>query len=509
MPMASTCSQESTTSSSQDGSSSSAAIYVDEQEEPPHPSTYLHSHRPPEINKSNNSLITNTQNNSLDAPHTNAHPTHHHNSQPQPPPLSQPQQPQRTRSGSASYTLHHHPRSSSSSSFSINVDDGTAAQPYTQTSSKPMRSYSHTKTSIFSDDYTAVSGELQAIHQPVLSAGILRADPTGPIAVHQQQEDERSSERLSVGYLVDRLSPKEEEQSEQNAAIAGMDEVREFRAVQPAQAQLRSAHRGMQQSAKMAEGAAGSAARGEREVLLRDLHPHLHRAVLYPLPVLGLHDQALVRFAATHHGVLLSDFVLYLVFDLGSLAAFFNQYFVFALKASADFDHLNSINNNNDNFCPSLIRTYIVYGFSLCCTGIIGSVLQSYTGIADEFVFFLTLPTSGCINYYLLRYCHSKHNASHSGIEYQYHAVPSNEESKYYHSKPRHHHHREHHGHHKEKYSRSSSNILFPTHHAGKLNKHHHHKLVATKPHKSHSHKASKHHTHNKHSQAMDDIVIV
>jgi len=100
---------------------------------------------------------------------------------------------------------------------------------------------------------------------------------------------------------------------------------------------------------------------------------------------------------------------------------FFNQYFVFAMARTTMNNHNPhnySASLSSDAFCDSLLRTYVVYGTSLLFTGIIGSVLQIYAGLADEFVLVLTLPMSGVMNYYLLRYCHHRE-------QHQYHAVPT------------------------------------------------------------------------------------
>ena len=161
---------------------------------------------------------------------------------------------------------------------------------------------------------------------------------------------------------------------------------------------------------------------------------------------------------------------------------FLNQYFVFALKTTS------ITNNDNDNFCDSLIRTYLVYGTSLFITGIIGSILQIYAGMTDEFVLILTLPISGFINYYLLRYCHNKNtknnknNKNHhnhnininNGNKYQ--LIPTNDgpsinshhhnsktKKKYHSSKTRHLKH--------PKYSKSTSVISY----TNKKYQHHHH----------------------------------
>ncbi|ETO24967.1 hypothetical protein RFI_12172 [Reticulomyxa filosa] len=62
----------------------------------------------------------------------------------------------------------------------------------------------------------------------------------------------------------------------------------------------------------------------------------------------------------------------------------------------------------DDSFCESLWRTYLVYGFSLVLSGIVGLLLQSWTGLPERMVLFLTLPLSGVSNYYLLRMCYQR-----------------------------------------------------------------------------------------------------
>jgi len=107
---------------------------------------------------------------------------------------------------------------------------------------------------------------------------------------------------------------------------------------------------------------------------------------------------------------------------------FFNQYFVFAMGRDRPSPAASSLPSSappspssSDAFCDSLLQTFLVYGCSLLMTGILGSVLQIYFGIADEFVLVLTLPLSGIMNYYLLRYCHRRERQHH----HQYHAVPT------------------------------------------------------------------------------------
>jgi len=57
----------------------------------------------------------------------------------------------------------------------------------------------------------------------------------------------------------------------------------------------------------------------------------------------------------------------------------------------------------NDDFCESLLQTYVVYGCSLIGTSIIGSAIISITNISPEIVLFITLPLAGLSNYFLLK----------------------------------------------------------------------------------------------------------
>ena len=151
---------------------------------------------------------------------------------------------------------------------------------------------------------------------------------------------------------------------------------------------------------------------------------------------------------------------------------FFNQYFVFSITGNS---------NNRENFCDSLFRTYLVYGCSLLITGIVGSLLQVYCGIADEFVLFVTLPISGIINYYLLRYCHQQNES------YQYQLVATSK-TKTKKTKTRH-------RHQKNKYNASVSNISYHSYpkHSSNVSK-------SYNKHRDH------HHGHQQYT--MDDIVI-
>ena len=164
---------------------------------------------------------------------------------------------------------------------------------------------------------------------------------------------------------------------------------------------------------------------------------------------------------------------------------FLNQYFVFALRKTTI--SITNNNNNNNDFCNSLFRTYLVYGCSLLLTGILTYLLQIYCGIDDDdhplMVLSFTLPVSGAMNYYLLRYCHNKHNQNNNNNNYQ--PLPTTSSSTY--PKPRH-------SNNKQKYSKSTSHILYNNH-----SSHHHH-------HHHHHHQNKKYHHHHK---TVDDIVIV
>eukprot|EP01083_Nonionella_stella_P145941 458338_1 len=147
---------------------------------------------------------------------------------------------------------------------------------------------------------------------------------------------------------------------------------------------------------------------------------------------------------------------------------FFNQYFVFTITR-----YTNHANSMDSAFCDSLFRTYLVYGCSLMMTGIMGSLLQIYAGIADELILFLTLPISGIMNYYLLRYCHNKQ-------QQEYQLLPTNNNEIY------HHHTRD------EKSTRhmkKNKYVKKTTYHKKNNIKHHQNK--------------------HKHVHAVDDIVIV
>eukprot|EP00485_Elphidium_margaritaceum_P024751 CAMPEP_0202714736 /NCGR_PEP_ID=MMETSP1385-20130828/79104_1 /ASSEMBLY_ACC=CAM_ASM_000861 /TAXON_ID=933848 /ORGANISM="Elphidium margaritaceum" /LENGTH=325 /DNA_ID=CAMNT_0049375657 /DNA_START=623 /DNA_END=1600 /DNA_ORIENTATION=+ len=173
---------------------------------------------------------------------------------------------------------------------------------------------------------------------------------------------------------------------------------------------------------------------------------------------------------------------------------FFNQYFVFALKVSTatstDVLPIDAVNGND--FCDSLLRTYLVYGCSLLCTGVIGTALQARFGIADEFVFFITLPMSGVMNYYLLRYCHSRQSSSHGQNYRDYQLVPNSDHPRRQH---------QHRGERKKKSSRHSSEKK------GSSRKHS--KSASQIAYSKTKYYAKNTHTHHKHSSAADDIVIV
>ena len=181
---------------------------------------------------------------------------------------------------------------------------------------------------------------------------------------------------------------------------------------------------------------------------------------------------------------------------------FFNQYFVFTMAISAP---------PSDAFCDSLLRTYVVYGTSLLITGIIGSVLQVYAGLADEFVLVLTLPMSGVMNYYLLRCCHHRE-------QHQYHALATTDNG-YHHShsgggghKSNRHHHRDHHSkyrdHDRHRHGRDGRDAHHHHHH-----QHHHHHPARDSHKKSKMGKATKSKVKNgkykTQSQHQEDIVIV
>jgi hypothetical protein len=66
------------------------------------------------------------------------------------------------------------------------------------------------------------------------------------------------------------------------------------------------------------------------------------------------------------------------------------------------------------NFCAGLLQAYYVYGLSLICSSLIGSLLLRILRLTPGAVSLITLPIGGMLNFYLLKVLSMRQTTTHS-----------------------------------------------------------------------------------------------